>query len=69
MRNRLKVCRAEHNISQDQLASKVGVTRQAIHSVETGKYMPNIFLAFKIARAFHKNIEDVFIYEEHEVRE
>ncbi|HLC98553.1 MAG TPA: helix-turn-helix transcriptional regulator [Candidatus Nanoarchaeia archaeon] len=66
MKNRLKVFRAEHNMSQDDLAKKTGVSRQAIHSIEKGKYTPNLELAFRIARAFNANIEDIFIYEEQE---
>ena len=69
MKNRLKVFRAEHGLSQDELAKKVKVSRQAIHSIEKGKYTPNLELAFRIARSFNANIEDIFIYEEHECLE
>ena len=64
MKNRLKVFRAEHDMSQEDLAKKAGVSRQAIHSIEKGKYPPNLDLAFRIARVFSANIEDIFIYEE-----
>lgn len=67
MKNRLRILRAEHNLSQEQLSQKVGIARQTIHSIEKGKYTPNLELAFRIARAFNANIEDVFIYEEQDV--
>jgi len=61
--NKLKVMRAEMNLTQEQLADLVGVTRQTIISIEKGKYVPSLELAFKIARQFKKNIEVVFIYD------
>ncbi|MBU0615620.1 MAG: helix-turn-helix transcriptional regulator [Nanoarchaeota archaeon] len=67
MKNRLKVFRAEHNLSQDELAKRLNISRQAIHSIEKGKYPPNLKLAFRIARVFQANVEDIFIYEEIEV--
>jgi putative transcriptional regulator len=65
----LRVLRAERQWSQAQLAIQVGVSRQAINSIEKGKYHPNLRLAFKIARAFGKQIEDVFFYKEIEAIE
>ncbi len=64
MKNKLKVYRAMHDLTQESLAQKVGVTRQTIVSIENGKYDPSIGLAFKIANLFKVRIEDVFIYEE-----
>jgi len=64
MQNKLKVFRAMHDLTQESLAEKLGVTRQTIVSIENGKYDPSIGLAFKIARFFIVNIEDVFMYEE-----
>lgn len=64
MDNRLKELREEHNLTQEDLAMKVGVSRQTIISLEKGKYNPSIFLAYKIARVFGLKIEDVFIFEE-----
>jgi putative transcriptional regulator len=64
MQNKLKVFRAMHDLTQESLAEKLGVTRQTIVSIENGKYDPSIGLAFKIARFFNVNIEDVFMYEE-----
>ncbi len=64
MQNKLKVFRAMHDLTQESLAEKLGVTRQTIVSIENGKYDPSIGLAFKIARFFNVKIEDVFMYEE-----
>ena len=64
MKNRLKVYRAMHDLTQESLARKLGVTRQTIVSLENGKYDPSIGLAFKTARLFGVKIEDVFIFDE-----
>ncbi len=64
MKNKLKVFRAMHDLTQESLAAKLGVTRQTIVSIENGKYDPSIGLAFKTARLFEVKIEDLFIYEE-----
>ena len=64
MENNLRVLRAVKEISQEQLAQELGVTRQTIHAVETGKYNPSLDLAFKLARFFEKSIEEIFIYED-----
>ena len=64
MENNLRVLRAIKDISQEQLAEMLGVTRQTIHAVENDKYNPSLELAFKIARFFEKTIEEVFIYRE-----
>ena len=64
MKNRLKVLRAEANWSQLELGMRVGVSRQAINAIETGKYDPSLPLAMKIARLFDRRIEDVFELEE-----
>jgi putative transcriptional regulator len=66
MKTRLRVLRAEKEWSQAELAETVGVTRQCINAIETNKYEPGLDLAFKIARVFGKNIEEVFIYPEGE---
>lgn len=63
MKNRLKVFRAEHDLTQEDLARQVGVTRQTIIAIERGKYDPSLELAFKIARRFEVTLEDVFKYE------
>ncbi len=64
MKNRLKVYRAEHDMTQEDLAQKLRVTRQTIISIEKGQYDPSLPLAFKIARLFGVKIEDLFLYEE-----
>ncbi|QRR00219.1 helix-turn-helix transcriptional regulator [Dyadobacter sandarakinus] len=64
MKNRLKVARAEHNLSQAELAEKVGVSRQTINSIETGRYIPSTTLALKLARAFAMATEDIFQLED-----
>ena len=64
MKNRIKVNRAELNITQAELAERVGVTRQAINAAELGKYVPSTVLAMKIAKVFGKSVEEVFMLEE-----
>ena len=64
MKNRIRVLRAERDWTQAHLASVVGVSRQAIIAVENGKYDPALPLAFRIARAFGKTVEEVFVWEE-----
>jgi putative transcriptional regulator len=66
MKNRLKVIRAERNWSQAELAEKLGVSRQTINAIETGKYDPSLPLAFKIARLVGLKIEDIFQLDEDE---
>lgn len=63
MKNRMRVLRAENDWTQAQLAAMIGVSRQAIVAVENGKYEPALPLAFRIARAFGKNVEEVFTWE------
>ncbi len=60
MDNRLRVLRAEHRWSQAELADKLGVSRQTVNAIETGKYDPSLPLAFSIAKVFSVTIEDVF---------
>lgn len=60
MLNRLKVLRAERNWSQGDLADRLGVSRQSINAIETGKYDPSLPLAFKIAHLFGQPIEAIF---------
>ena len=63
--NRIRRLRFDHNeMTQEELASRVGCTRQTIIALEQGKYVPSIELAFKIARAFNVRLEEVFQYEE-----
>ncbi|MBK7403561.1 MAG: helix-turn-helix transcriptional regulator [Phycisphaerales bacterium] len=60
MRNRLKVLRAERDWSQAELAEQLGVSRQTVNALETGKYDPSLPLAFRIARLFGAPIETIF---------
>ncbi|MCC5996867.1 MAG: helix-turn-helix transcriptional regulator [Oceanicaulis sp.] len=60
MKNRIHVLRAERRWSQAELGERVGVSRQAINAVETGKHDPSLSLAFKLAEVFEARIEDVF---------
>ena len=60
----MKVARAEMNITQGELAEKIGVTRQAVNSIELGKYVPSTVLALKMAKLFGKTVEDLFQLEE-----
>lgn len=58
--NRLRVARAERDISQTELADSVGVSRQTISSIETGQYCPSALLAFRLARVLATPMEDLF---------
>lgn len=60
MNNRLRVLRAEHAWSQAELGERLGVSRQAVNAIETGKHDPSLPLAFRIARLFDARIEDIF---------
>ena len=62
MKNRLRVLRAERNWTQADVAERIGVTRQTVHAVETGKYEPSLPLAFRLSRLFGAAIEEVFEY-------
>jgi putative transcriptional regulator len=67
LKNRLRVARAEKDISQEELARSVGVTRQTISSVETGEYCPSVKLALALALKLDKKVEEIFILEEENV--
>jgi putative transcriptional regulator len=64
LNNRLRVARAERNLSQGELAELVGVTRQTISSIETGQYCPSALLALRLAVTLGKRFEDLFFLEE-----
>ena len=64
MKNRIEEIRKEKGIKQEEFAKLMGVSRQTISSLETGKYNPSIFLAHKIAKHFEMTIEEVFIFED-----
>ena len=63
MTNNLKVLRAIKNISQEDLARQIEVSRQTINAMEKGKYVPSTVLALKLARFFEKPVEDIFTLE------
>ncbi len=67
-KNKLKVYRAMHDLTQEQLAEKIDVSRQTVIAIENDHYLPSLALAFKIARLFQVKIEDIFIYEDEETK-
>lgn len=60
MKNRLKVLRAERDLTQRELAEALGVSRQTVNAIETGKFDPSLPLAFKLSKTFNRAIEDIF---------
>ena len=60
LNNKIKIHRVIKNISQEELAIAIGVTRKTINTIETGKYIPSTVIAFKIARYFQTTVEDIF---------
>lgn len=60
MKNKIKVLRAEHELTQAQLADKLAVSRQTVNAIEKGKFDPSLPLAFKISKLFGKTIEQIF---------
>lgn len=64
LRNSIKVQRAIKNITQEELAARVGVTRKTINTIENGKFIPSTLLALKIARYFGVSVEEVFRIED-----
>ena len=64
MKNRIRVERAEVRMTQQQLADAIGVSRQAINAIESGKFVPSTVLALKIAKIFKKPVEDIFMLDD-----
>jgi len=64
MKNTIRVERAIHQMTQQELAEKIGVSRQTINAIESNKYIPSTVLALKIARLFQKKVEEIFTLEE-----
>ncbi|MCI4669418.1 MAG: helix-turn-helix transcriptional regulator [Bacteroidia bacterium] len=64
MKNRIKVERAIHDLTQEDLAKKIGVSRQTINSIEKGRYVPSTILALKMAEVFGKPVKEIFQLEE-----
>ena len=67
MKNRLRVLRAERDWTQEDMAQKLAISRQAIIAIEKEKYDPSLPLAFKIARLFQKPIEEIFQYDDNRI--
>ena len=63
MKNRLKVLRAMHDLTQEELAAELGVTRQTIIAIEKGKYDPSLDLAFRLAKFFDVKIDEIFLHQ------
>ena len=68
VKNRIEAIRKERGIRQEDFAKSMGVSRQTISSLETGRYNPSIILAYKIAQYFGMTIEEVFIFEEEDLK-
>ena len=68
MKNRIEEIRKERGIKQEDFAKSMGVSRQTISSLENGRYNPSIILAYKIAQYFGMTIEEVFIFEEEDLK-
>ena len=66
MKNRIRVERAEVRMTQQQLAEAIGVSRQTINAIESGKFVPSTVLALKMARIFEKPVEDLFMLDDEE---
>ena len=64
MKNTIRVERAIMNITQAELAERIGVSRQTINAIESNKYVPSTFLALKMAKLFQKRVEEIFLLEE-----
>ena len=68
MKNRIEEIRKERGIRQEEFAKCMGVSRQTISSLENGRYNPSITLAYKIAKYFDMSIEEVFIFDEEDLK-
>lgn len=64
MKNKIKVARAEQGMTQQQLADAIGVSRQTINAIESGKFVPSTVLALKMAQIFRKSVEEIFFLDE-----
>ena len=64
MKNRIRVERAEVRMTQQQLAEAIGVSRQTINAIESGKFVPSTVLALKMAQIFDKPVEDIFMLDD-----
>ena len=66
MKNRIKIERAIKDLTQEELAIKIGVSRQTINSIEKSRYIPSTVLALKISQEFDKNVNEIFELEEND---
>ena len=66
MKNRMKVARAEMDLTQEELAKRIGVSRQSINAIESGRYVPSTVLALKMAQVFGKSVEEIFMLDEND---
>ena len=66
MKNKIKIQRAIHDLTQADLASKIGVSRQTINAMEKNKYVPSTLLALKLSKLFETPVEELFFLEDHE---
>ena len=64
MKNRIRVARAEVRMTQQQLAEVIGVSRQTINAIESGKFVPSTVLALKMAQIFEKPVEEIFMLDD-----
>ena len=64
MKNKIKVARAEQGLTQQQLADAIGVSRQTINAIESGKFVPSTVSALKMAQIFRKSVEEIFFLDE-----
>lgn len=69
MKNRIRVARAEIRMTQQQLADAIGVSRQTINAIESGRFVPSTVLALKMAKTFGKQIEELFSLEDDELKQ
>ena len=66
MINTIKVERAIHNLTQEDLAKRIGVSRQTINSIEKNRYIPSTVLALKISQTFNKNVNEIFVLDDND---
>ena len=64
LKNRIKIHRAMHDWTQEELAQRVGVTRKTINTIENGRFIPSAYLAIRLARVFGTTVEDIFQLDE-----
>ena len=69
MQNTIRVERAKQNMTQGQLANAIGVSRQTIHAIETGKFAPSVITALKISKYFNTTVQEIFKLEDGEIIE